>query len=88
MWPSLSERDIPHQTKVQQEILLCAHGAEVKVSDTLANIKGRVLFTFNTWTSDAQDPYLSVTGHYITAPKDSVLRSGPVRFFDPPMGRP
>jgi hypothetical protein len=69
-WPSLSERDIPHQTKVQQEILLCACGAEVKVSEALANIKGKVSFTFDTWTSDAQDPYLSVTGHYITASED------------------
>lgn len=68
--PSLSERDIPHRTKVQQEILLRARGAEVKVSEALANIKGKVSFTFDTWTSDAQDPYLSVTGHYITAPED------------------
>ncbi|KAF8228257.1 hypothetical protein L208DRAFT_1037636, partial [Tricholoma matsutake] len=52
-------------TKVQQEILLCARGAEVKVSEAWENIKGKVSFTFDTWTSDAQDPYLSVTGHYI-----------------------
>jgi hypothetical protein len=36
----------------------------------LADIKGKVSFTFDTWTSDAQDPYLSVTGHYIAAPED------------------
>lgn len=57
--PSLSERDIPHRTKVQQEILLRASGAEVKVSEALANIKGKVSFTFDTWTSDAQDIFLS-----------------------------
>jgi hypothetical protein len=68
--PSLSEKDIPHRTKVQKEILLRAHAAEVKVREALADIKGKVSFTFDTWTSNAQDPYLSVTGHYITAPKD------------------
>jgi hypothetical protein len=40
------------------------------VHDALDNIKGKVSFTFDTWTSGAQDPYLSVTGHYITAPRD------------------
>ena len=68
--PSLSEKDIPHRTKVQQEIVRWAHNTEYKVHNTLANIKGKVSFTFNTWTSDVQDPYLSVTGHYITAPED------------------
>ena len=68
--PSLSEKDIPYRTKIHQEILLCAHAAEVKVSETLANVEGKVSFTFDTWTSDAQDPYLSITGHYITAPEN------------------
>ena len=67
--PSLSEKDIPHQTKVHQEILLQARAAEVKVCEALTKIEGKVSFTFDTWTSDAHDPYLSVTGHYITAPE-------------------
>ncbi|KAH7903283.1 hypothetical protein BJ138DRAFT_964298, partial [Hygrophoropsis aurantiaca] len=28
----------------------------------------RVSFTFDSWTSDNGDPYLSMTGHYIDAP--------------------
>jgi hypothetical protein len=28
-----------------------------------------VSFTFDSWTSEAGDPYLSMTGHYISAPK-------------------
>jgi len=32
----------------------------------MQTIEGRISFTFDTWTSDAQDPYLSVTGHYIS----------------------
>jgi hypothetical protein len=36
----------------------------------LQNIPGQVLFTFDTWTSKTGDPFLSITGHYIAAPKD------------------
>jgi hypothetical protein len=68
--PSLSESDIPHRTKIHQEILLRAYAAEANVRNALENIEGKVSFTFDTWTSNAQDPYLSVTGHYIAAPKD------------------
>jgi hypothetical protein len=66
--PSLSERDIPHRSKIQEGILRRAGMAEESVRKALSNIKGKVSFTFDTWTSGAQDPYLSVTGHYITAP--------------------
>ena len=27
-------------------------------------------FTFDMWTSDAGDPYISITGHYVDAPTD------------------
>ncbi|KAF8240505.1 hypothetical protein L208DRAFT_1146438, partial [Tricholoma matsutake] len=64
--PSLTERDIPHCTKIHHEILLWAHAAEAKVHEALADIEGKVSFTFDTWTFNSQDPYLSVTGHYIT----------------------
>lgn len=30
--------------------------------------QGQISLTFDTWTSDSGHPYLSVTGHYITAP--------------------
>jgi len=51
--PSLSERDIPHRTKIH-----------------FGKHRGQGFIYLDTWTSDAQDPYLSVTGHYITAPED------------------
>ena len=57
------------QTKIHQEILIQAHAAEVKVHEALAKIEGKVSFTFDTWTSDAHDPYLSIMGHHITAPE-------------------
>lgn len=68
--PSLSDSDIPHRTKVREEIIARAQTAEVKVRQVLGSIEGKVSFTFDTWTSSAQDPYLSVTGHYVTAPAD------------------
>lgn len=70
MRPSLSEGDIPHRTKIHDEIIHRAHVTQEKVCKALESVEGKVSFTFDTWTSGAQDPYLSVTGHYITAPKD------------------
>ena len=35
------------------------------------SLPGKVSFTFDTWTSEAGDPYLSVTGHYISAEKET-----------------
>ena len=67
--PSLSEKDIPHRTKIHDEIIFCAREPEAKVCEALSKIKGKVSFTFDTWTSDASDPYLSVTGHYISSPE-------------------
>jgi hypothetical protein len=67
--PSLSEKDIPHRTKVHEEIIFRAQKAETQVCEALAKIEGKVSLTFDTWTSEAQDPYLSVTGHYISSPE-------------------
>lgn len=64
-WPSLSSNDIPHWTKIQDEIMFRAKAGEGRVQEALSKIEGKVLFTFDTWTSEAQDPYLLVTGHYI-----------------------
>jgi hypothetical protein len=33
-------------------------------------VPGQISFTFDTWTSETRDPYLSVTGHYISFPKE------------------
>jgi hypothetical protein len=50
----------------------------------LAEVEGKVSFTFDTWTSDAKDAYLSVTGHYISAlkeqPQDWELKSKQLAF--------
>ena len=36
----------------------------------LQSLPSKVSFTFDMWTSDPGDPYLSVTAHYIDAPVD------------------
>jgi len=41
------------------------------VSNTAAKRKkGEISFTFDTWTSEGNNNYLSVTAHYIDSPKD------------------
>ena len=37
----------------------------------LKNLPCKVSFTFDAWTSDPGDPYLSITGHYIDLPPDN-----------------
>jgi hypothetical protein len=48
------------------------------------DIPGKVSFTFDTWTSEAGDPYLSVTGHYIGSmagnPNDWEMKSEQLGF--------
>ena len=42
--------------------------------DNLRNLQaipGKVSFTFDSWTSEPGDPYLSITGHYIDSPEDN-----------------
>lgn len=82
--PSLSEKDIPHRTKIHDEILFKAEEAEGRVRKALSMTKGKVSFTFDTWTSEAHDAYLSVTGHYITEvvghPKQWKLKSVQLAF--------
>ena len=48
------------------------------------NIPGKVSFTFDTWTSEAGDPYLLMMGHYISSskehPQDWKLKSEQLSF--------
>lgn len=69
--PGLSEKDIPHRHKVREEIIRRAKIVESRIRECLKEIPGRASFTFDSWTSDSGNPYLSVTGHYIDAPADA-----------------
>ncbi|KAL0958654.1 hypothetical protein HGRIS_014979 [Hohenbuehelia grisea] len=68
--PGLADKDIPHRNTVRAEILRRAKIAEERIKEHLKKIPGKVSFTFDAWTSDSGNPYLSVTGHYIDAPDD------------------
>jgi hypothetical protein len=70
--PGLSDKDIPHRDKVREEILRRAKMVESRICEHLKGIDGRLSFTFDAWTSEAGDPYLSVTGHYISAPANAL----------------
>ncbi|KIK75907.1 hypothetical protein PAXRUDRAFT_100972, partial [Paxillus rubicundulus Ve08.2h10] len=59
--PQMKESDIPHWTKLRDEILTKAAEAEAKLSDHLKGIPGQILITFDAWTSSAYDPYLAIT---------------------------
>lgn len=69
--PGLSDADIPHRDKIWEEIMKCAKNVESQIRERLQGIDGHVSFTFNGWTSDAGNPFLSITGHYINAPIDA-----------------
>ncbi|KAG1893156.1 uncharacterized protein F5891DRAFT_1196785 [Suillus fuscotomentosus] len=62
--------DIPHRKALCEEIIKKAKATEVRVKEILKDIPGKVSFTFDAWTSDPGDPFLSVTGHYIHAPPE------------------
>ncbi|KAM6491680.1 hypothetical protein JOM56_012833, partial [Amanita muscaria] len=62
---SISEKDIPHRNTLREEILRRAHLAEEKICEKLKVLPCKVSFTFDAWTSQPGDPYLSITGHYI-----------------------
>jgi hypothetical protein len=66
--PTLSDKEIPHHKKMCTEILERAMLAEERIRSQLSKIAGQVSFTFDSWTSQNGDPFLSVTGHYIAAP--------------------
>jgi len=69
--PSISDKDIPNCNKLHAEILAHVHIAKDKICQNLKRVPSKVSFTFDAWTSDSGDPYLSVTAHYIDAPAES-----------------
>ncbi|KAK6988281.1 hypothetical protein R3P38DRAFT_2573478, partial [Favolaschia claudopus] len=55
--PSLKESDVPHRTKMREEIMNRASEAEDRLREKLSKIPGQVSFTFDTWTSKTGDPF-------------------------------
>ena len=69
--PGLVGKDIPHRNTLRTDILRHAKISEEKVQEKLKNLPCKISFTFDAWTSDPGDPYLSITGHYINSPPDN-----------------
>jgi hypothetical protein len=63
--PSLQVSDIPYHSKVRTELMVRAQSTKVKIKEWFGAVNGLISFTFDTWTSDSLDPYISVTAHYI-----------------------
>jgi hypothetical protein len=80
------DKDIPKRKTIRADILRRAQLAEKKVRDKLKvclrqitfyllspfaqGLASKISFTFDAWTSEPGDPYLSITAHYIDAPPD------------------
>ncbi|KAJ6507549.1 hypothetical protein DFH09DRAFT_863866, partial [Mycena vulgaris] len=61
----VSEKDLPHHTKMTDEIRKRTRQVEARLRQKLQNMPGQVSFTSDTWTSQTCASYLGVTGHYI-----------------------
>ncbi|KAF8833161.1 hypothetical protein BDN67DRAFT_868435, partial [Paxillus ammoniavirescens] len=59
--PQMKELDIPHRTKLQDEILAKATEVKAKLGEQLKGVPGQISITFDAWTSSAYDPYLTIT---------------------------
>lgn len=70
LWPSLSDWDIPHCTKTQDEILKRATLAVERMKEKLKLVDSRISMTFDLWTSLPGHPFLSLSVHYIDSPAD------------------
>lgn len=68
--PSLSEKDIPSRNTFRAEVLRHVQLAKGRMRDSMKKLPSKISFTFDAWTSEPGDPFLSVTAHYIDAPVD------------------
>jgi hypothetical protein len=68
--PSLSEKDIPSRNTLRAEVLKRVHIAQERMREKMKRLPSKISFTFDAWTSEPGDPYLSVTAHYVDSPSD------------------
>ncbi|PPQ85072.1 hypothetical protein CVT26_005196 [Gymnopilus dilepis] len=68
--PAMNDSDIPHRTKLREEIVYKAEVAIDRLKEHFKTIPGKISITFDAWTSKAYDPFLAITAHYIDSPKD------------------
>lgn len=68
--PNMKESDIPHRTKLREDIMGKVGDVVERMQKYYKTINSQFSTTFDLWQSGAGDPYLSLTVHYIDAPKE------------------
>ena len=68
--PNMKDSDIPHRTKLREEIMGKVDDVIERMREYYKGIDSQFSATFDLWQSGAGDPYLSFTVHYIDAPKE------------------
>ncbi|KAI5822238.1 hypothetical protein K523DRAFT_257314, partial [Schizophyllum commune Tattone D] len=62
---SLSDRDIPHRTKLAELMLKRFKTKHEEIRTDIATSLGRVAFTTDIWSRVNLEGYMAVTAHYI-----------------------
>jgi hypothetical protein len=68
--PNMKDSDIPHRTKLREQIMGKVDNVIERMHEYYSGIRSQFSATFDLWQSGAGDPYLSLTVHYIDAPKE------------------
>ncbi|KAF8056167.1 hypothetical protein FPV67DRAFT_1424809, partial [Lyophyllum atratum] len=63
--PELTDEEIPHRSKVREEIIYTWKASFVQLKAELASAIGRVSFTMDMWSSRNRTSYLAITCHYL-----------------------
>ncbi|KAK2461046.1 hypothetical protein APHAL10511_006935 [Amanita phalloides] len=67
---TLTDKDIPNRKCLHDEVIQHASHTKALLQEKLKTHPSKISFTFDLWTSDSSDPYISITGHYINTPTD------------------
>ncbi|KAF9542984.1 hypothetical protein CPC08DRAFT_594729, partial [Agrocybe pediades] len=61
----LTDRDIPHRTKLTQLIFESYHHEWKKLVSDLQNSEGRISFTSDLWSDPNLRSFMAVTAHFL-----------------------
>ncbi|KAF8872830.1 hypothetical protein BD779DRAFT_1427496, partial [Infundibulicybe gibba] len=61
----LKETDIPHRTKIREQVIMAWKKYYKILKVELENSMGRISFTADIWSDANRAPYLAITGHWI-----------------------
>ncbi|KAG2738767.1 hypothetical protein P692DRAFT_20680402, partial [Suillus brevipes Sb2] len=59
--PSLTDKDIPHRTKLTDTIKARATSIVQTIKERLAHVDSAVSMTFDSWTTIIGEPFFSIT---------------------------